>query len=155
MKKRLLIPVFFIFSILNYVSSHAGYVVYRPASVRVSSPADTIISRILTIQLSHYIGKPVDSLLSVLPIPYTKRGFNPARAGYCRGLYQVYGIFDEVNTVTVEIFVDHFQHMVFPNRTKKSTWNMDLAKQEIISYIRVVKSNTICLYGCNNPKYED
>lgn len=125
------------------------------APIPQSATDTTVLPQIMALPLASFIGKPVDSLLSVLPIPYGDRDFIPARAGYCRGLYQAYEIFDEVNTVTVEIFVDHFQHMPFPNRTQTTNWSMDLAKLEIISYIRVVKSNTICVFGCNNPKYYD
>lgn len=148
MKK--ILPVIFI------AASFSAFAGKNNTGVPAPKPATdtTVLPQIMALPLASYIGKPVDSLLSVLPIPYTDRDFIPARAGYCRGLYQVYGD-HEVNTVTVQIFVDHFQHMPFPNRTKTTNWSMTLAKLEIISYIRVVKSNTICLFGCNNPKYYD
>ena len=112
---------------------------------------DTLLNYILALPLQSYIGKPVDSLFSVLPANYTDRSFMPMGIGYSRGVFQSYGT-SNTNTISVQIFIDTFQHMTFPNRTKTTTWNMNLAKQETISYIKVLKNN-VCMYGCNNPNY--
>lgn len=127
----------------------------KPVIILRSLPPDTtVLPQILSLPLNSYIGKPVDSLFAVLPTGYTDRQFIPTGIGYCRGVFQSYGDLDS-NTVSVAIFIDNFQYMTFPNRTKTSTWNMNLAKQETISYIRVIKNNRVCLFGCNNPNYYD
>ncbi len=115
-------------------------------------PDTTRLSLILSINLSSYIGKPVDSLLAVLPLGYSNRGFMSVGAGYTKGLYQSY--FSTIsNNCAVEIYIDAFQFLPVPNLTPKSNWNMNLAKQETIAFIKVMKNNNICVYGCNNPDY--
>lgn len=112
----------------------------------------TVLKSILSINFNSYIGKPVDSLLSVLPAGFTYRGFMPVGAGYTKGVYQSYST-SNTNNCFVEIFVDTFQHLPVPNLSPTSTWNMNLAKQETIAYIKIWKNNTVCVYGCNNPDY--
>jgi hypothetical protein len=111
----------------------------------------TVLPAILSLSLNSYVGKPVDSLFAKLPTNFTSRGFIPTGIGYCKGLSQSY-FSSEFNTCYVEIFIDTFQLMTFPNRTKTTTWNMNLAKQETIAFIKVWKNNQ-CVYGCNNPNY--
>gem|GEM_PF-2502962 len=115
-------------------------------------PDSTVSNQILAISLQSYIGKPVDSLFARLPAGYTNRGFMVARAGYSKGLYQSYWTSVD-NYCTVEIYVDTFSYLSFPITTPTTSWSMNLAKQEIISYIRVVKNNNTCIYGCNNSNY--
>jgi hypothetical protein len=116
-------------------------------------PTDTtVIPQILSLPLTSFIGKPVDSLLSVLPPGYSTRDFMPVGIGYTRGICQSY-FSGEFNNCFIEIYIDVFNHLPIPNRTKTTTWNMNLAKQEKIAFIKVVKNNNICLYGCNNPNY--
>jgi hypothetical protein len=115
-------------------------------------PTDTtVLPQILALPLQSFIGMPVDSLFSVLPNNYTDRGFKPMGIGYTKGVVQGYGT-AELNHCFVEIFIDTFQFMTFPNRTPTTTWNINLAKQETIAFIKVWKNNT-CVYGCNNPDY--
>ena len=115
-------------------------------------PDTTLVPLILSINLSSYIGKPVDSLLSVLPSGYSSRGFMSVGAGNTKGLYQSY--FTNIsNNCAVEIYVDVFQFLPVPNLTPKSTWNINLAKQETIAFIKVMKNNNVCVFGCNNPDY--
>jgi hypothetical protein len=147
--KKILIVLFICISMNALANSGKPVIIFR------SQPPDTtVLPQILNLPLSSYIGKPVDSLFSVLPIGYTDRQFIPVGIGYCRGVFQSYGDL-ESNTVSVAIFIDNFQYMTFPNRTKTTTWNMNLAKQETISYIRVIKNNKLCLFGCSNPNYYD
>lgn len=121
-------------------------------SAKTIPPDTTVLPQILALPLSSYIGKPVDSLLAVLPNTYTLRGFMYARFGYTKGVIQGYGI-SETNNCQVEIYVDSFQFQSFPNRDL-STWSMVLAGKETISFIRIMKNNnSVCLYGCNNPQY--
>lgn len=146
MKKTILI-IFLCISINSLANSG------KPIIKRISLPPDTtVLSQILTLPLSTYIGKPVDSLLSALPTGFTFRGFMPERIAYNRGVFQSYGD-TGTNTVTVQIYIDNYQYMVFPDRTRASRWDMNLAKQETISFIKVIKNNNTCMFGCNNPNY--
>lgn len=147
--KKILVILFICAGVNALASSAKLGIVFK------TPPSDTtVLPQILSLPLSNYIGKPVDSLFSVLPAGYTDRQFIPTGIGYCRGVFQSYGDL-ESNTVSVAIFIDNFRYMTFPNRTKTTTWNMNLAKQETISYIRVVKNNKVCLFGCGNPNYYD
>ena len=111
-----------------------------------------MLPQILALPLSTYIGLPVDSLLIDLPTSYTQRLFMPAdRIGYAKGVAQLYGA-SSTNSCFVEIFIDTFQYLTFPNYGKTDAWNFTLAKQETIAYIKVWKNNR-CVYGCNNPNY--
>ena len=117
-------------------------------------PSDTtVLTQILALPLSSYIGKPVDSLFSVLPMNYTYRGFMPERVGFNRGVIQTYGN-SGVNTVTIQVYIDNYQFMNFPNYDRTtSPWDMNLAKKETISFIKIIKNNKECLHGCNDPNY--
>lgn len=120
----------------------------------ISTYSDTtVLPQILALNLSSYIGKPLDSLFNVLPSNFTDRGFKPMGIGYARGVTQGYGL-QANNHVFVEIFIDQFRFMPFPNRTKTTTWDMNLARKETISFIKIWKNNS-CVYGCNNPSYTD
>jgi len=142
--KKTIIPIFLLINITCFAGDEKKCPPQSPA-------IDTLLNYILALPLQSYIGKPVDSLFSILPANYTDRSFMPMGIGYSRGVFQSYGT-SGANTISVQIFIDTFQFMTFPNRTKTTTWNMNLAKQETISYIRVLKNN-VCMYGCNNPDY--
>ncbi len=146
--KNLIVTCFICISINAF--SNSGKPVY---SINISPPDTTVLPPILGLLLNTYIGKPVDSLLAVLPSSFTFRGFMPERIAYNTGVFQSYGDLG-TNTVTVQIYIDSYQHMVFPDRTRVSRWDMNLAKQEIISFIKVIKNNNVCMYGCNNPNYD-
>jgi hypothetical protein len=92
------------------------------ASLMVYTTAtDTaVLPQILNIPLRSYIGKPVDSLLLVLPTGYTSRGFMPTGIGYTKGVYQSY-FTSEYNNCFIEIFIDTFQFLPIPNRTPTTT----------------------------------
>ena len=144
---RNMIMVFLLLVAIDSSATNNNFVYNRSNSL----PDTTVLPTILSLPLSPYIGKPVDSLLAMLPNSFTSRGFMPTGIGYCKGLSQSY-YSSEFNTCYVEIFVDTFQFMTFPNRTKTTTWNMNLAKQETIAFIKVWKNNE-CVYGCNNSNY--
>jgi hypothetical protein len=112
----------------------------------------TVLPQILSLPLQSYIGKPVDSLLNNLPGGFDKRSFMPARLGYIRGVFQVYGT-EEFNHCTVEIFIDTFRFLAVPNYIPSQNWDINLARKETIAFIKIIKNNTICVYGCNNPGY--
>jgi hypothetical protein len=147
MKKILLITFV---CITTNVLANSGKPVIKIKSL---PPDTTVLPQILALPLSTYIGKSLDSLLSVLPTGYTGRGFLPVRIVYNRGVFQSYGTQGN-NTVSVIIFIDSYQYMAFPNTSNVRTWDMNLAKQETISFIKVIKNNNVCLYGCNNPNYD-
>jgi len=145
MKKYLVI--FYLFVSISTIANNSRQ------SLNNSFPVDTtVLPTILSINLNYYIGKPVDSLLSVLPAGYTYRGFMPVGAGYTKGIYQSYST-SYTNNCFIEIFVDIFQVLPVPNLSPTSTWNMNLAKQETIAFIKVIKNNNVCVFGCSNPDY--
>lgn len=117
-----------------------------------SPPDTTVLPQILSLPLNNYIGKPVDSLFSVLPAGYTSRGMMTTRVGYAKGVYQTYYT-AETNNCYIEIFIDTIQYLPKPNYSH--IWDMNLAKMETIAFIKVWKNNNICLYGCNNSNYYD
>ena len=143
---------FFIFSFIVSVSVAANNnSIFTPKRLRSISDT-TVLPQILSLPLSTYIGQPVDSLLLALPSGYSSRGFMSMGVGHTNGIYQSY-FTSEFNNCAVEIYIDTFNFLSVPNRTPKSTWNINLAKQETIAFIKVFKINNICVYGCNNPNY--
>lgn len=114
----------------------------------------TVLPQILSLSLNTFIGKPVDSLFLALPVGYTKRGFMPVSAGYTKGVYQSYSTSND-NNCFIEIYIDTFNFLPIPNLSPTTTWNMSLARQETIAFIKVIKNNKVCVYGCNNPNYYD
>ncbi|MBI5856489.1 MAG: hypothetical protein HZB42_02465 [Sphingobacteriales bacterium] len=147
--KKMLVILFVYMSMTASANSGKPVMIFRALP-----PDTTILSQILNLPLSSYIGKPVDSLFLVLPTGYTRRGFMPTGIGYTKGVYQSY-FTSEYNNCFVEIFIDTFQFLPIPNRTPTTTWDMSLAKKETIAFIKVWKNNNICIYGCNNPAYYD
>ena len=146
MRKTLILMLVF----LSLNSSASTYSAHKISNCTL--PDTTVLSQILNLPLNSYIGKPLDSLFLVLPNNYTDRQFMPYGIGYCKGLFQSYGTM-EMNTVSVEIYIINFQYLSFPNRTKTSTWDMSLAKKETIAFIKVIKNNRVCFFGCNNPNF--
>ncbi len=112
----------------------------------------SVLPAILSLPLSSYIGKPVDSLLAKLPVNHTSRGFMSLRIRYLRGIYQVYGT-NVDNMVTIEIYIDEFHFLQIPRSANLPPWDMSLARKEKIAYIKIFKNNTTCIYGCDNPNY--
>lgn len=144
------IIIFLVFIHINVFANEANLKNEPPLP-----PSDTtVLQSILSLNLTYYIGKPVDSLLSILPAGFTSRDFMPMGIGYCKGVYQSY-FSGEYNNCFIEIFIDTFQFLPIPNRTPTTNWNMGLAKKETIAFIKVWKNNNICMYGCNNPNYYD
>lgn len=129
----------------------AGIYNTPPEAYKLTSDT-TVIPQILALPLASYIGKPVDSLLTALPQSFDSRNFRPARLGYAKGIFISYGTSGS-NLCLVEIYWDTIQHLPVPNYNPVGDWDIGLAKLETISYIKVIKNNTVCLYGCDNPKY--
>jgi hypothetical protein len=134
------------------ISAFAANSIYKNDGFSASPPDTTLLPQILGLPLASFIGKPVDSLLSVLPPGYSTQGFMPVGIGYTRGICQTY-FSGEFNNCFIEIYIDTFQFLPVPNRTQTTNWNINLAKLEKVAFIKVIKNNTICMYGCNNPKY--
>jgi hypothetical protein len=148
--KKIIILAFMCISI----GAFAANSIHKNGRFSASPPDTTLLPQILGLPLASFIGKPVDSLLSVLPPGYSTRGFMIMGIGYCKGVFQSY-FSDEYNNCFVEIYVDRFNHLPIPNRTSTVNWNMELAKRETIAFIKIVKNNNTCVYGCNNPQYYD
>lgn len=146
MKKIIFILTFLIFS------THV-FARYDDGIVRKPVFDTTYLHQILALPLQSYIGKPVDSLLSVLPQEFSSRNFMPIGIGYTRGISQSY-FTSEFNNCYVEIYIDNFQYLPIPNRKSSRHWSMELAKKETIAFIKVVKNNNVCVYGCSNPNYD-
>lgn len=142
--------IFLIFTLFLSISAFA--IETRTNVLAKDLPDSTIINQIVGLPLQTYIGKPIDSLFNALPLGFTSRGFMVARAGYAKGLYQSYWTSAD-NYCSVEIYIDTFNFLSFPMQTPTTSWSMVLAKQEIISYIRVVKNNNQCVFGCGNLNY--
>lgn len=123
-------------------------------AISTSLPDTSILSQILALPLQSYIGKPVDSLFNVLPGGYAHRGFMTPKVGYANGVFQGY-FTSQSNNCTVEIYVDTFYFLTFPNYTVTTSWSMTLAKKETIAFIKVYRDNTVCVYGCNNANYHN
>lgn len=148
MKNKLLILLTLMFTINEYSSESNALV----AKIQPKPSDTTVLPQILGLNLNSFIGKPVDSLLLALPSNHSRRGFMFAKFGYAKGVIQAYGV-TETNNCQVEIYIDNFQFLTFPNYDV-STWSITLARMELISFIRIKKSNgDICVYGCNNPNY--
>jgi hypothetical protein len=107
-----------------------------------------ILDSILSINLSDYIGKPVDSLLSHLPksahVMRIKPADNPNLANRIIITYQ--------NWYWVQIVVDNFSFM--NQYDPQRLWDITLFKKETISWIFVDQGNN-CVYGCNTERYRN
>jgi hypothetical protein len=150
MKKIILICLLLILGI-NSLSAREYF---KLSNYAASAFDTTLLPQILALPLQSYIGKPVDSLLSVLPGQYTSRGFMPVGIGYTKGIFQSY-FSTEQNNCFVEIYIDTFTFLPVPNRKPTTKWDINLAKKEKIAFIKVIKNNNSCVYGCNNPNYYD
>lgn len=143
--KKIILSFILLVSIKVFGNSNMEYTSQR------TFPDTSIVPQILILPLSNYIGKPVDSLFSVLPSGYVSRTFIPSsRIGYTRGVSQNYNF--SSGSCFVEIFIDTFNYLTIPNYSAFQNWNMQLAKQETIAFIKVWNNN-ICVYECNNIRY--
>lgn len=148
MKKQIIILTTFLFIWVNLFANSGK----KNRTGNTVPPDTSLLTQILALPLQNYIGKPVDSLFLVLPGGYNGRGFMNSKIGYIKGVYQIYGS-SEFNNLSIEIYVDNYQFLSVPDRTKNSsTWDMTLAKKETVAYIKVFK-NYQCVYGCGNPNY--
>lgn len=143
--KKILLCMFLLYGMHAFAGNTSTY---------VASPDTAQLPQILALPLQTYIGKPVDSLLNVLPGGYSSRMFMVARVGRAKGIFQSY-FTSQTNNCYVEVYVDNFQFMTFPNYTATTTWSMTTARTETISFIKVFKNSTVCVYGCNVSNYSD
>ena len=145
--------LFIIFTFFIGIESFAGKLIRILPDAEFITSDTTVIPQILNLPLASKIGKPVDSLISILPQNYNYIGIIPARTGYAKGVFISYGL-EESNICHVEIYWATIQYLPVPNYTPVITWDLSLAKKETISFIKVIKNNVICVYGCNNPRYQ-
>lgn len=107
-----------------------------------------ILDSLLAINLSYYIGRPVDSLLQVLPqSPKTVRITSADKPHIASRVIITYDIW-----YWIQIVVKDFQYMPVydPNRV----WDFNLFKNETISWIFVNRGNT-CIYGCTGSIFRN
>ena len=107
-----------------------------------------ILDSIMGLNLSEFIGLPVDSLLNKLPVSAHTIKFGSADNP--RIVSRLIISYD--NWYWVQIVVRKFQYMspISPNRT----WDINLFKKEKISWIFVNRGNT-CVFGCTSTKYRN
>lgn len=135
-----------IFFVLTLGCIHASP---KPVIFRQAINGDTtILQRIIDLPLSNYIGKPVDSLLRVLPgSAHTLKLTSADNPNIVSRLIVTYD-----NWYWVQIVVKKF-HFMSPIDTNRS-WDMELFKKEKISWIFVNRGNT-CVYGCGSTRYRN
>ena len=127
MKKCLFPPlIFFLFSCIQSQAQHP----------------DTTLNQLLAINASHYINKPLDSIISVLPDGYTQLRVSGWRktARFITVSYP--------NKLWIELHVRQFSYMnpVDPNHV----WDINLMRLENLHHISISKGGT-CYVGC--PDY--
>lgn len=146
--KRLLVPACFVYSFFNFNTGYPGSSIHSRFNTCAGIPADTLTCQLSAINLSQYIGKPVDSLLAHLPAGYTSLQIGGWRSQrLAEVLYILYP-----NNISVGIHVRNFQFMNpqlvnTPNPTEN--WNITLFKKETISFSIIFKG-PVCINGCEN-----
>ncbi len=106
---------------------------------------DSIYHKIISLDLNSFSGKPVDSLLQVLPSGYStiQVGTNHRfkKADRFIVIYQ--------NIVRVEMMITNFTHInpiLMPGVPLDSAWDVQLCKKELISCVKVF--NKYDWFGC-------
>jgi hypothetical protein len=111
-------------------------------------PPDTLIGTLISLNLSQYNGRPVDTLLAHLPsgiVDMKITGWRSIRLAEV--LHIIYP-----NKVVVEIHVKQFEHMN-PHWVNTSNptqnWSIALFRKEKIAHC-IVFNNSACIYGCES-----
>lgn len=108
---------------------------------KATTYTDTLVPLLLSLDLSYYSGKPVDSFLVKLPANYTDmqigRGDQMKKAHF---LYIKYA-----NGVNIGVYVNQFSFMN-PN-PPASNWSIALFRKERIGRIEIY-NGVICINGC-------
>lgn len=118
-----------------------------PITIVNRQPTDTLLTTLMSLNLSQYAGRPVDTLLASLPlgvIDMKITGWRSIRKEEI--LHVVYP-----NNIVVEIHVKQFQHMN-PDWVNTSTptqnWSVALFKKETIAHA-VIFNGSVCINGCD------
>jgi|SRR5882757_3348840 len=140
MKKYIFITVLILFFFSQKSLCQPFYCV--PAIEENGHPPDSLTLYLTTIDLTAFVGMPVDSFLVKLPNNYDSMrvygGHNPKRAGKL--------IISYINkNISVFIYVSTFKYMdPWSNYT---TWDITLFRKENIDHIIVYKGSD-CINGC-------
>lgn len=133
--------VFFLFiSVLVNKSAKAGQIDTLPNT-------DPVIIKIQSLDFSHFVGKPVDSLLAYLPAGYIDMRIQPSivlkRAAYLVVKYTR----DTYVYITVRSF--SFMNPEFSaTGSPTQNWDTNLFRKEAISF--AIAFNGACFHGCQN-----
>ena len=118
---------------------------YVPDSLPSS---DSLIVQLSNIDLTHYIGLPVDSLLSHLPSSYIEKKVS----SYNRPDLAEVLFVDYNSDVSVMIFVHGFTYMnphIVNTSTPRQNWQVSLFKKENLAYTIIFNGST-CINGCDH-----
>jgi hypothetical protein len=104
-----------------------------------SQTTDSVLVKMLDIQYANYYGKPLDSLIAVLPSNYSQMKIFGIRntARFLRILYP--------GKTFIELHVRDFNYMN-PVDTNH-TWNVNAIRKEKLYRVTVYKGST-CFLGC-------
>jgi len=101
---------------------------------------DSILSQLQSIDENQYIGKPLDSIISVLPTGHIKMVVRGIRTT-ARKVTILYP-----NKVWIELHVREFTNMN-PDESNRA-WDLSLMRQEKL-YRTVIYKNNTCYRNCN------
>lgn len=130
------------------------------ATVKAGSPAnvfikeknsvnDTTLAYLLSLNLDYYKGKPIDSLLAVLPANYTDRRISGwDNFFYAKMLYIRYP-----DSSTVLIVVKDFVHLT-QRYSREMNWDFSLFRKETIFCIEIYKTGRGLLKPDEECSYE-
>lgn len=126
MKKYLLITLILLFSFTQKT---------------LAQTTDSLVNKILAIDESQYVNKPLDSIIAVLPPGYIRLKIYSLGHNTARCLNVLYP-----NRVWVDLHVREYTNMnpVDPNRV----WNITLMRREKL-YKMVVRKHNDCYRNCD------
>lgn len=107
---------------------------------QAKAQTDPNLSALLAINETQFLGKPLDSIISVLPTGYSKMVIYGSHIT-ARKITILYP-----NRVWIELHVREFSHML-PADTKKE-WNLTLMRQEKL-YKTVIYQHNNCYRNCD------
>ncbi|MDB5196477.1 MAG: hypothetical protein JWP88_848 [Flaviaesturariibacter sp.] len=114
--------------------------------ISAQSQSSPQMDSVLSLPLSSFIGKPVDSLLIKLPsAPTYKKIHSGGRPFHAQRLVMLYN-----DSTVVNIIVENFNFM--DRFDQNSVWDLTLFRKESIAWILISKWND-CVYGCDGKYY--
>lgn len=103
---------------------------------------DSRVNALMAINESHYIGKPLDSIIAVLPAGYIEMKIIASTHRYTARKIRV----KYANEVWIELHVREFTHM--NPRDENRIWNITLMRKEKL-YKTVIYKHTECFRNCD------